>query len=57
MTYPKVSTGAHRTVSSTPNFPEIEERVLAYWKDDDTFRASVRASGGNSSSCQSRACS
>jgi isoleucyl-tRNA synthetase len=41
MTYPKVSTGAHRTVSSTPNFPEIEERVLAYWKDDDTFRASV----------------
>ena len=41
MTYPKVSTGAHRTVSSSPNFPEIEERVLAYWKDDDTFRASV----------------
>ncbi|MFC5177432.1 isoleucine--tRNA ligase [Nocardioides taihuensis] len=41
MTYPKVSTGAHRAVSSTPNFPEIEERVLAYWKDDDTFRASV----------------
>jgi isoleucyl-tRNA synthetase len=41
MTYPKVSTGAHRSVSSTPNFPEIEERVLAYWKDDDTFRASV----------------
>jgi isoleucyl-tRNA synthetase len=41
MTYPKVSTGAHRTVSSTPNFPEIEERVLAYWKDDDTFLASV----------------
>jgi isoleucyl-tRNA synthetase len=41
MTYPKVSTGAHRAVSSSPNFPEIEERVLAYWKDDDTFRASV----------------
>jgi isoleucyl-tRNA synthetase len=41
MTYPQVSTGAHRTVSSTPNFPEIEERVLGYWKDDDTFRASV----------------
>ncbi|MGH3362081.1 MAG: isoleucine--tRNA ligase, partial [Nocardioides sp.] len=39
--YPKVSTGAHRAVSSTPNFPEIEERVLAFWKDDDTFRASV----------------
>ncbi|MGH3336151.1 MAG: isoleucine--tRNA ligase [Nocardioides sp.] len=41
MTYPKVSTGAHRAVSSTPNFPEIEERVLAYWKDDNTFRASI----------------
>ncbi len=41
MTYPKVSTGAHRTVNSTPNFPEIEERVLAYWKEDDTFVASV----------------
>ena len=41
MTYPQVSTGAHRSVSSTPNFPELEERVLSYWKDDDTFRASV----------------
>ncbi len=41
MTYPQVSTGAHRSVSSTPNFPEIEERVLSYWKEDDTFRASV----------------
>ncbi len=41
MTYPKVSTGAHRAVSSSPNFPEIEERVLAYWKEDNTFRASV----------------
>ncbi len=42
MTYPKVSTHAEQTaVPSTPKFPEIEERVLAYWKDDDTFRASV----------------
>ena len=41
MTYPQVSTGAHRSVSSTPNFPEIEERVLTYWKEDDTFVASV----------------
>jgi isoleucyl-tRNA synthetase len=49
MTYPKVATGAHRSVSSSPNFPEIEERVLAYWKDDDTFRASVeqREAGEN----------
>ncbi len=39
--YPRVSTGAHHAVTPSPNFPEIEERVLAYWKDDDTFRASV----------------
>ena len=42
MTYPKVSTGAHRTVvARAPNFPAIEEAVLAYWEADDTFRASV----------------
>ncbi len=33
MTYPKVT--------NAPKFPEIEERVLAYWAEDDTFRASV----------------
>jgi isoleucyl-tRNA synthetase len=46
MTYPKAQTGTDRPatdVPSTPRFPEIEERVLAYWKDDDTFRASVEA--------------
>jgi len=55
MTYPKVSTlspsdGANSTgVPSSPKFPEIEERVLAYWKDDDTFRASIeqRDAGNN----------
>ena len=26
-----------------PDFPEIEERVLAYWDEDDTFRAQRRA--------------
>jgi len=42
MTYPKVSSQPDQTgVPSSPRFPEIEERVLAYWKDDDTFRASV----------------
>ena len=46
MTYPKTSTGASPSMSSgpvpaSPNFPAIEERVLAYWKTDDTFRASV----------------
>ncbi|MGH3405728.1 MAG: isoleucine--tRNA ligase [Streptosporangiaceae bacterium] len=28
-------------VPAGPRFPEIEERVLAYWAADDTFRASV----------------
>ncbi|MEJ7801571.1 MAG: class I tRNA ligase family protein, partial [Ilumatobacter sp.] len=41
MTYPKVSTSESSTVPSNPRFPEIEERVLAYWEADDTFRASV----------------
>lgn len=51
MTYPRTRTGAPSGpdeatgrpagVPSSPRFPEIEERVLAYWKDDDTFRASV----------------
>ncbi|GCD91038.1 isoleucine--tRNA ligase [Nocardioides sp. LS1] len=41
MTYPKVSTNAEGGVPSSPRFPEIEERVLAYWEADDTFQASV----------------
>ena len=37
------------TVPASPRFPEIEERVLAYWRDDETFKASVegRAAGEN----------
>ncbi|KAA1425705.1 isoleucine--tRNA ligase [Nocardioides antri] len=47
MAYPKVTTDLvssadpGRGVPSSPRFPEIEERVLAYWAEDDTFRASV----------------
>ncbi len=44
MTYPKVnhdSADSSAGVPSSPRFPEIEERVLAYWAEDDTFRASV----------------
>jgi isoleucyl-tRNA synthetase len=50
MIYPKASAGETASgVPSSPRFPEIEERVLAYWADDDTFRASVenRPSGRN----------
>ena len=28
-------------VDASPRFPEIEQRVLAFWAQDDTFRASV----------------
>ena len=42
MTYPKVSTDPHgAAVPSSPRFPEIEERVLAYWAADGTFQASI----------------
>ena len=46
MTYPKVSTApdgpdGRAAVPSSPRFPEIEERVLAYWAADGTFQASI----------------
>ena len=44
MTYPKAttSTGADAfRVPSSPTFPVIEDAVLAYWKTDQTFPASV----------------
>jgi isoleucyl-tRNA synthetase len=44
--YPKASsTSAEQTqpagVPPSPNFPRLEEQVLAYWKTDDTFNASI----------------
>jgi isoleucyl-tRNA synthetase len=41
MTYPRVRTSETGTVPSSPRFPEIEERVLDYWKQDGTFQASI----------------
>jgi isoleucyl-tRNA synthetase len=38
--YPKVSTSAFG-LSSSPNFPEIEDAVLRYWQEDGTFQASI----------------
>ncbi len=48
MAYPLVSHTPDDAagVPSTPRFPAIEESVLAYWKDDDTFRASVAQRDG-----------
>jgi isoleucyl-tRNA synthetase len=46
MTYPKASTTGATSVPSSPaprspNFPEIELGVLAYWEQDGTFQASI----------------
>ncbi|WP_396656813.1 isoleucine--tRNA ligase [Microbacterium sp.] len=38
MTYPL---NADEPVSPSPRFPEIELETLAFWKRDDTFRASI----------------
>ncbi|KAB1949208.1 isoleucine--tRNA ligase [Brevibacterium linens] len=38
--YPKVSTSTFG-LSSSPNFPAIEDAVLRYWQEDDTFKASI----------------
>ncbi|WP_344721921.1 isoleucine--tRNA ligase [Nesterenkonia halobia] len=40
--YPRAtSAGTDRAVAASPSFPAVEERVLADWSSDDTFRASV----------------
>ena len=39
MSYPRHS--PQEPVAASPRFPEIEERVLAYWKQDGTFQASI----------------
>lgn len=42
MTYPKSSFGpAADPVVPSPRFPDIEQGTLAFWADDDTFRASI----------------
>lgn len=48
MSYPKNDSGS---VPSSPRFPEIEERILAFWESDGTFQASVdqRDAGENGS--------
>jgi isoleucyl-tRNA synthetase len=32
---------AYPSIPSSPDFPEIERGILAFWRGDDTFRASV----------------
>jgi isoleucyl-tRNA synthetase len=34
------------SLTPSPNFPEVERGILAFWKGDDTFRASVEQRNG-----------
>ncbi len=34
------------SIPASPDFPEIERGILAFWKKDDTFRASVEQRDG-----------
>ncbi len=49
MTYPQPSAfgPAADTVPASPRFPEIEREVLDFWRDDDTFRASIAQREGS----------
>ncbi|HEU4849354.1 MAG TPA: isoleucine--tRNA ligase [Terrimesophilobacter sp.] len=47
MTYPLSEHGEPaEPLSPSPRFPELEERILAFWAKDDTFRASVEQREG-----------
>lgn len=47
MTYPLSADGEPaEPLSPSPRFPELEERILAFWQKDDTFRASVEQREG-----------
>jgi len=39
--YPKVTTDPTGSTPASPRFPELEKRVLEYWKNDNTFQASI----------------
>jgi isoleucyl-tRNA synthetase len=41
MTYPKKSSSGLTSVPASPKFPEIEKGILAFWKGDETFKASI----------------
>jgi isoleucyl-tRNA synthetase len=39
--YPKSQNSATPGVNPSPSFPEVERGILAFWKGDDTFQASI----------------
>ncbi len=47
MSYPKKSSSGLSAVPASPKFPEIEQGILAFWKSDDTFQASIDQREGN----------
>jgi len=40
---------SYPSVDSQPDFPKLEEDVLAFWAEDDTFRASIERRQGRHS--------
>lgn len=44
--YPKANMTGGRPISS-PSFPELEQEVLKFWQDNDTFRKSVSQRDGS----------
>jgi isoleucyl-tRNA synthetase len=49
MTYPRPvpdDPSAPDQVAASPRFPDVEQGILAFWKRDDTFRASVERREG-----------
>ena len=39
--YPKSQNSATPGVNPSPSFPSVEQEILAFWKKDDTFQASI----------------
>jgi isoleucyl-tRNA synthetase len=44
--YPRSEGSPGGSLTPSPNFPEVERGILAFWKGDDTFRASVEQRNG-----------
>ena len=51
MTYPRSSFGPAADVQPSPRFPDLEQQTLAFWADDDTFRASIAQRDGAQHRC------
>ena len=43
------------SIPASPDFPEIERGILAFWKQDDTFQASSTSATDAPSGCSTTA--